>query len=660
MARQFRRTKTPIKRWQGNNIVTRLKQLLPSALLIGALLSGISLPAYSEVQRYSVNMQNVEIADMAESMGRIQGIAYQVDPRARGTATIRSKIKLTAEEIEQVFLSQLRANALTVVPINENTAKIVPDSAARHEGLPIGSGRPEPEDRIVTQVLPLESLDGGEIIAILNPMMDRRSALAAHHKASNVLVITDWASNIDRYMTLIDKISSLASKGLSSITLQHTSVENALKVIQALINDDPGLASTSIIGDERLNILVMSGSPRAKKTIGRIVEAIDKPAALTGSTQVIFLRHSDASSMQGALSNVKFGGGTTGDMITITEHPDTNAIILSGDADKIDEARALIDVLDIRRAQVHVEAIIVEISDGTAKDLGLQWLMMGDSGKSLPLASGNLPSGNSGLSDVAGGVASGEQGNILSALGNLAGFTAGVGRFRSDGNSFGVLLNALEAQTDLNILSTPSLLTLDNTEASILVGQEVPFITGSASSENFENPFQTIERREVGIRLQIRPQINDGNSVRLDILQEVSSIEDAVRASDIITNKREVSTTVMADHEDIIVLGGLITDEEREIQRKVPLLGDIPLLGHLFRSTSISREKRNLMIFMQPRIIYDRNEAVALSSEKYQLIRAKHAAASNGDAVRPYESGVIKEQSLDGIAPQGKVINLEF
>ncbi len=597
----------------------------------------------SNDERFSVNLQDVELSEFIDSVGRITATTFLVDPRVRGKVSIRSQQKLTAEEVYQVFLSQLRVNGFAAVALNDGTQKIVPEQTARLEAIPVESNaqpNSNGKDILATRVLSLHNSDAAQLVSILTPLMDRRIGVITHYAPTNLLILTDWGTNLERLANLVERIDQVSSENLAVIPLEHASASEMEQLLtQLLRREGRGGQPPQIMSDRRLNLLLVKADQATRKEIQRLVTELDQPVERSATTQVFYLRHAKAAEMatllqamtdeETAPTSAKAG---TNKKAMIQAHESTNALVVAGNPDQLREMRLLVDQLDIRRAQVLVEAIIVEISDNQAKELGVQWLAVDQNSGSIPLVSGNF-TGNKGLGAIAAGAASSGEEGALSALANLQGITAGVGRISKNGISFGVLLNALQSDTNFNILSTPSILTLDNAEASILVGQEVPFVTGSTAGDNNANPFTTIQRKEVGVRLQITPQINDGNSVRLEILQEVSNIEESVKASDIITNKREIKTTVMADNNDIIVLGGLIREDESETYSKVPLLGDIPFIGALFRSTSISREKRNLMVFIKPQILHDRDSLAKVSSEKYRYMRAAHLLES-GDQAR--------------------------
>ncbi|WP_114417810.1 type II secretion system secretin GspD [Marinospirillum perlucidum] len=603
-------------------------------------------------ERYAVNLRDVELTEFIQSVGRITGQNFVVDPRVRGRVSVRSQRELTAEEVYQVFLSQLRVNGYAVVELDENRAKVVPEQTARLEPLPTETAEnpvSEGLDIMATRVVTVENSSAAQLVNILTPLMDRRIGVITHYEPSNLLILTDWGSNLDRLTRLVERIDTASNDDMEVVLLEHAAATEMQGLLNQLLRrEGQGNANApTLLADSRLNLLIIRGDEATREEVKNLIAELDQPVERSANTQVFYLRHASAPEMvellRGLTEETATGGeeGSTSASLKIQAHEATNALVVSGSPDQIREMRLLVDQLDIRRAQVLVEAIIVEISENRARDLGVQWLFADTADGSIPVGAGGFPGNTSLGGETSANLLSGDRASIFEALAGMTGITGGVGRLSSSGISFGVLLNAIQRDTDFNILSTPSILTLDNAEASILVGQEVPFITGSTAGDNNTNPFQTIQRREVGIRLQIKPQINDGDSVRLEILQEVSNIEDATRASDIITNKREISTTVMADNNDIIVLGGLIREDEQETFSKVPFLGDIPLLGVLFRSSSVSREKRNLMVFIKPRILHDRDALALASSEKYRYMRAAQLLRDS------------EQRRLDAWEPQG-------
>lgn len=598
--------------------------------LVMLVLFCLPLTVGAEEERFSVNLKDVDLAEFIDSVGRITDRSFILDPRVRGRVSIRSQRKLTADEVYQVFLSQLRVNGFAVVEMDEKRLKVVPEQTARLEPIRVeGTDAPnsDGQDILATRVIEVQHSSAAQLVNILTPLMDRRIGVITHYETSNLLILTDWGTNLERLTNLVRRIDTASSDDLQILLLEHASATEMEQLLNQLMHrEGRGGQAPRILSDGRLNILIVRADEATHNEVKRLVAELDQPVERSARTQVFYLRHASAPEMVTLLQSLAESDDLPGDTadirrLSIQAHEATNALVISGSPDQLREMRLVIDQLDIRRAQVLVEAIIVELSERQARELGVSWLLGDTTGSAAPVGSLNL---GGGLTGVAEGFDSGGNSGALAALASIQGIAAGVGRVTDSGVSFAALLQALETATDSNILSTPSLLTLDNAEASILVGQEVPFITGNQLDTN-NNPFQTIQRREVGVRLQIKPQINDGDSVRLDILQEVSNVQEGTQgAADLITNKREINTTVMADHNDIIVLGGLIQDEQQEIQRKVPFLGDLPWLGALFRSTSVSTEKRNLMVFIKPQILHDRDALALASSDKYRYMRAAH------------------------------------
>ncbi|MDR9468572.1 type II secretion system secretin GspD [Marinospirillum sp.] len=627
-----------------------MKALLTRILV---LLLFLPLAGWAEEERFSVNLQDVELSEFIDSVGRITDRTFMVDPRVRGRVSIRSQRELTADEVYQVFLSQLRVNGFAVVELDDKRLKIVPEQTARLEPIRVESASPpnsDGQDIMATRVVEVQNSSAAQLVNILTPLMDRRIGVITHYEPSNLLILTDWGTNLERLTRLVRRIDTASSDDLEVMVLEHASATEMEQLLNQLMRrEGSGGQPPKILSDSRLNLLMVRSDEQTRNEVRRLVTELDQPVERSANTQVFYLRHASATEMVTLLQNLSASeesseeGGSRREL-NIQAHESTNALVISGSPGQLREMRLIIDQLDIRRAQVLVEAIIVEISENRAKELGVSWLFADPGEGSVPLASGNF---GGGLDGLAQGYNDGGNAGALSALAGLQGLALGVGRIASSGINFAAILRALESETDANILSTPSILTMDNTEASILVGQEIPIITGSTAGDNNTNPFQTIQRREVGIRLQIKPQINDGDSVRLEILQEVSNIEDATREEGIITNKREITTTVMADNNDIIVLGGLIREDEQEIFSKVPLLGDIPYLGALFRSTSISREKRNLMVFIKPQILHDRDALASASSEKYRYMRAAHLLRNaDSDRLAEWEPRGVSGQTL--------------
>lgn len=633
--------------------------------------------ALSNEESFSINLKDVELSEFIDSVGRITSTTFILDPRVRGKVSIRSQQKLSPDEVYQVFLAQLRVNGFAVVKLNDGTQKIVPEQTARLEPIPVeGSddAKSNGQDLLATRVIALKSSDAAQLVSILTPLMDRRIGVITHYAPTNLLILTDWGSNLERLTQLVERIDQVSSENLSLIQLEHASAPEVEQLLAKLLQrEGKGAQAPQIISDKRLNLLLVKADQATRQDIEKLVADLDQPIETSASTKVFYLRHAKATelasllqAMLGEIETAKAENSAApkGELTKsiIQAHESTNSLVVAGSPDQIKEISLLVKQLDLRRAQVLVEAIIVEISSNAAEALGVNWLVADQSGTTLPLMYSNPTGAGRGLGNITSGAITGGEEGALAALANMQGITAGVGKISKNGLSFAALINALESNTSFNVLSTPSLLTLDNAEASILVGQEVPFITGSTAGDNNSNPFTTIQRQEVGVRLQITPQINDGDSVRLEILQEVSNIEADVQASDLVTNKREIQTSVMADNDDIIVLGGLIKEEEVETKHKVPLLGDIPLLGWLFSSTSYSKEKRNLMVFIKPQILSDRDSLNQLSGQKYQYMRAAQLLnKTSSQRLDPWKTPPVDTGlNLNQLFPSTKQLHADF
>jgi general secretion pathway protein D len=424
-------------------------------------------------------------------------------------------------------------------------------------------------DSVATRVFDLRNAATEQVVGILKPLVDPRVGVITPYPAAHQLVVTDWRSNLERIASLLRQLDrpseAVGSASTQVMYLRHANASEVVKVLRGLSQE--GMAPAQSTGEG---------------------ESKEPPVTAAASSSGIRLEYEEG----------------------------TNAVVMVGPDSELAAYRAIVEQLDIRRAQVVVEAIIAEVSDSSAQELGVQWLFADEK-----FGAGIVNFGSNGvnIANIAGAAASEDSEALGKLLSATTGATAGIGHF-GGGFNFAMLVNALKGKSGFNLLSTPTLLTLDNAEASILVGQEVPFVTGSVTQNN-ANPYQTIERKEVGVKLRIKPQINVDNSVRLDIVQEVSSIADSSAASDVITNKREIKTKVMVEDNGLVILGGLISDELSTSNQRVPLLGDIPYLGRLFRSDASKNTKQNLMVFIRPRILRDGPSLAGLSENKYRTLQ---------------------------------------
>lgn len=520
---------------------------------------------------YEVNFVDTELGEFIDSVSRITGTTFIVDPRVKGKVTVRTVDLHDADAIYDIFLAQLRAQGYATVDLPNGSVKIVPDQAARLEPVPVEAGGQQGEgsDSVATRVFSVRNAASEQLLGILKPLIDPRVGVITPYPAAHQLVVTDWRSNLERIASLLRQLDrpqeAPGSGSTQVIYLRHANAGEVVKVLR-------GLSQEGAVPAE--------GAGEA--------EGKDRPVMPASGGPGIRLEYEEG----------------------------TNAVVMVGPDSELAAYRAIVEQLDIRRAQVVVEAIIAEVSDSSAQELGVQWLFADEK-----FGAGIVNFGSNGvnIASIAGAAASGDNEALGDLLSTTTGATAGIGHF-GGGFNFAMLINALKGKSGFNLLSTPTLLTLDNAEASILVGQEVPFVTGSVTQNN-ANPYQTIERKEVGVKLRIKPQINVDNSVRLDIVQEVSSIADTSSASDVITNKREIKTKVMVEDNGLVILGGLISDELSTSNQRVPLLGDIPYLGRLFRSDATRNTKQNLMVFIRPRILRDGPSLAGLSEDKYRTLQ---------------------------------------
>ena len=520
---------------------------------------------------YEVNFVDTELGEFIDSVSRITGTTFIVDPRVKGKVTVRTVDLHDADAIYDIFLAQLRAQGYATVDLPNGSVKIVPDQAARLEPVPVepagqqGAG----SDSVATRVFDLRNAATEQVVGILKPLVDPRVGVITPYPAAHQLVVTDWRSNLERIASLLRQLDrpseAVGSASTQVMYLRHANASEVVKVLRGLSQE--GMAPAQSTGEG---------------------ESKEPPVTAAASSSGIRLEYEEG----------------------------TNAVVMVGPDSELAAYRAIVEQLDIRRAQVVVEAIIAEVSDSSAQELGVQWLFADEK-----FGAGIVNFGSNGvnIANIAGAAASEDSEALGKLLSATTGATAGIGHF-GGGFNFAMLVNALKGKSGFNLLSTPTLLTLDNAEASILVGQEVPFVTGSVTQNN-ANPYQTIERKEVGVKLRIKPQINVDNSVRLDIVQEVSSIADISAASDVITNKREIKTKVMVEDNGLVILGGLISDELSTSNQRVPLLGDIPYLGRLFRSDASKNTKQNLMVFIRPRILRDGPSLAGLSEDKYRTLQ---------------------------------------
>ncbi len=595
---------------------------------IGApAISGIeSNSKTEEVQTHTLNFVDADIHALINAVSRITGMNFIIDPRVKGKVTIISNKEMPSEDVYQVFLSVLKVHGFAAV-VGPHVTKIVPEVNAKQDAIPFMNKRIyNGSDAFVTRVVEVKYVDAAQLVPILRPLVPQRGHLAAY-PASNVLVISDSAANISRLEKIIRRIDQATGDEVEVISLEHASASEIIRILQQLNGQNTKQKkSLNAVADDRTNSILLGGPRSSRLRTRALISHLDTPLETGGYTHVIYLRNAVAKDLVPVLTGIskslaKKGKGAKGVSaqanIIIEAHESTNALVISAPANIVRSLKSVIRRLDIRQAQVLVESVIAEVSEEATRELGVQWAGGGTSA-SRPVGLINFDNGYSAL-------------NLLSDVPPPAvGLTLGVGDLIG-ASRVGALIRALSKDVGTNILSTPSLVTIDNTEAKIVVGQNVPFITGSFSGTGTggstpSNPFTTIQRQDVGLTLKIKPQINEGNSIKLDVEQEVSSLSPSTVGSDLITNKRSIKTTVMVEDGGIVVLGGLIEESLRENEQRVPFLGDIPILGLLFRYNKTTKVKTNLMVFIHPQIMKDDAMLQSLTNEKYDYIRAKQLA----------------------------------
>jgi len=605
----------------------------------------ILMPAPSKAQEYTVNLKDTEIQEFIQFVADVTGTTIVVDPSVKGKVKVISSKPVSKSELYDLFLSILDVHGYTAVRTG-NVIRIIQNKDARSSPVEVLEGGDGlSNDEYVTQVIRLENVSAAKLIPVLRPLVPQQAHMAAY-APSNAIIISDVRSNINRILEVIDRMDQSAVRTTEVIKLRYAVAEDVVQMLQTLEKKNKGEGAeadeeVTLVADKRTNSVVVTADELNGQRIKDLVSYLDTPLEQSGNVKVIYLEYANAKEVAEVLTRVMQNitrMDETGDRkrstdsnSTIEADEGTNALIITADADEMAALEAVIARLDIRRAQVLIEAIIVEMDVNEGQELGLQWLFANDSGvfgsnissstaqRNQNAAIANAILGESGANEDI------SVGTLAGSLSQVPGTTLGWGVVDSD-LSMAVILNALEKQGNSNILSTPSLLTLDNEEAYITVGQNVPFITGSYSNtggaNTVQNPFQTIERENVGITLKVTPQVNEGDSVVLDIVQEISSLTGTVlSASDLITNERKIETKVLASDGDVIILGGLVRDDVQDSEQGVPILMDIPLLGRLFRNDVVNVTKQNLLVFIRPSIVRDQEALRGATAEKYRYIQ---------------------------------------
>ena len=605
-----------------------------------------------------MNYEDADIRAVIDEIAVRTGRTFLLDPAVQGRVTVKSPPNggICADEAWELFQAMLRVNDFVATPIGAGKFRIVPlQEAARNAGPVGGEGR---GSDLVTQIIRLRYVDAREAAANLAQMIGNNGVVSPV-RSGNAVIIVDSADNVLRLRQILAELDKDPTI-FRTITLEFASASDVARVVTDLareISEEQGSSQStvSVVPVEASNSLLVRAEPTLMRRIESVIAELDKFGENASDLTVIALSHADAEEMAALLTEVANSAPppsgdnvTTRDRATISFHKPTNSIIINGDADIQRTLQNVIGELDIRRPQVQVEAIIVDISDNLARDLGIQYFLTGNTDSGIPFSATNFSSGPNILPAAGAALLQGENfpdvissadrdslssdlaTQALNSLLGVQGLGFGGGVEIGDGNIFGGILTALKTDSESNILSTPSVVTLNNQTARLQVGQEIPITTGEALGTDLSNTFRTVNREEVGVILEVTPQINDGDVVTLEITQEISSIAGPVteNSADLITNKSIITTTALVDSGEILVIGGLI-DEQRKIkEEKVPFLGDVPGLGNLFKSSSRSKGRRNLMVFIRPTIIRDKETANAATSKKLDYMRAREILRS--------------------------------
>ncbi|EHU3239551.1 type II secretion system secretin GspD [Acinetobacter baumannii] len=694
------------------------------ALLAAApLIATVSSSAYA--QTWKINLRDADLTAFINEVADITGKNFAVDPRVRGNVTVISNKPLNKDEVYDLFLGVLNVNGVVAIP-SGNTIKLVPDSNVKNSGIPYDSRNRVRGDQIVTRVIWLENTNPNDLIPALRPLMPQFAHMAAI-AGTNALIVSDRAANIYQLENIIRNLDGTGQNDIEAITLQSSQAEEIITQLEAMsatgASKDFSGARIRIIADNRTNRILIKGDPQTRKRIRHMIEMLDVPSAdRLGGLKVFRLKYASAKNLSEILqglvtgqavsssnnsnnssnssnpinsligNNQNSGSNTSGSSGTSISTPAINlngnsnssnqnnitsfnqngvsiiadnaqnSLVVKADPQLMREIESAIQQLDVRRQQVLIEAAIIEVSGKDADQLGVQWAL-GDINSGIGLI--NFTNAGSSLASLAAGYLTGGAAGLGSAIG--AGSSIALGKYKegADGSRqlYGALIQALKENTASNLLSTPSIVTMDNEEAYIVVGQNVPFVTGSVTTNSTGiNPYTTVERKDVGVTLKVIPHIGENGTVRLEIEQEVSNVQASKgQAADLITNKRAIKTAVLAEHGQTVVLGGLVSDDVEFNRQGIPGLSSIPYLGRLFRSDTRSNTKRNLLVFIHPTIVGDANDVRRLSQQRYnQLYSLQLAMDKNGNFAKlPEQVDDIYNQKMTPPSIASKLKNYQ-
>ncbi|MCG9723712.1 type II secretion system secretin GspD [Vibrio brasiliensis] len=621
-------------------------------LLAGSLLVS---PTMAVADDFSASFKGTDISEFINIVGRNLEKTIIVDPSVRGKIDVRSYDMLSEKQYYSFFLNVLEVYGFAVVEMDNGILKVIKAKDAKTSAVPVVGDGNINGDEVVTRVVAVRNVSVRELSPLLRQLNDNAGAgNVVHYDPANIILITGRAAVVNRLADIIKRVDQAGDKEIEVVELANASAAEMVRIVEALnktteAKNTPAFLQPKLVADDRTNSILISGDPQVRQRLRKLIQQLDVEMASKGNNRVVYLRYAKAEDLVDVLKGVSDnlqaekstgakGSNTQRGEVMIAAHPETNALVVTAPPDIMNALQDVISQLDIRRAQVLIEALIVEMAEGDGINLGVQW---GSLETSAVIQYGNtgVPIGQVmvGLEEAKDTTTTesywnstdnkwesrqtteqGDYSTLASALSGAQGAALSVVM-----GDWTALISAVSTDSNSNILSSPSITVMDNGEASFIVGEEVPVITGSTAGSNNDNPFQTVDRKEVGIKLKVVPQINEGNSVQLNIEQEVSNVLGANGAVDVRFAKRQLNTSVMVEDGAMIVLGGLIDERALESESKVPLLGDIPYLGHLFKSTSTQVEKKNLMVFIKPTIIRDGMTADGITQRKYNFIRAE-------------------------------------
>ncbi|MEZ9870985.1 MULTISPECIES: type II secretion system secretin GspD [Vibrio] len=620
-------------------------------LLAGSL---ICTPA-AIASDFSASFKGTDIQEFINIVGRNLEKTIIVDPSVRGKIDVRSYDVLNEEQYYSFFLNVLEVYGYAVVEMDSGVLKIIKAKDSKTSAIPVVGDRDSiTGDSVVTRVVTVRNVSVRELSPLLRQLNDNAGAgNVVHYDPANIILITGRAAVVNRLAEIIKRVDQAGDKEIEVVELKNASAAEMVRIVDALskttdAQNTPAFLQPKLVADERTNAILISGDPKVRSRLRRLIEQLDVEMATKGNNQVIYLKYAKAEDLVDVLKGVSDnlqsekqtstkGSSSQRDKVVISAHSDTNSLVITAQPDIMNALQDVIAQLDIRRAQVLIEALIVEMAEGDGINLGVQWgnldtgavIQYGNTGASIGGVMVGLEEAkdttttdytfdSNGDPVAIEKTTPGDYSTLASALSGVNG--AAVSLALGDWTA---LISAVATDSNSNILSSPSITVMDNGEASFIVGEEVPVLTGSTAGSSNDNPFQTVERKEVGIKLKVVPQINEGDSVQLQIEQEVSNVLGANGAVDVRFAKRQLNTSVIVQDGQMLVLGGLIDERALESESKVPFLGDIPVLGHLFKSTSTQVEKKNLMVFIKPTIIRDGMTADGITQRKYNFIRAE-------------------------------------